>query len=208
MCIFYLVLDNDPWTSVSPGPGGASGKSPVQQKVSEGSNGATATADSLDMFSPQAQSQLQEFDLLRAEIEGGEPNNNNGNGECFTIPLSFSSRSKMMTSSGLRNLIKFHGFFSGMSSPNPFDLKDLDSGLLPPTQPGPGLAQTGAKPKKTVQSLLGEHSNLVNLDNLVSDSQPGEEANRLSRVAQVASLFPSLPSAESLRAAAAEPVPG
>ena len=36
------------------------------------------------MFSPQAQSQLQEFDLLRAEIEGGESgapketNNNNG----------------------------------------------------------------------------------------------------------------------------------
>ena len=34
---------------------------------------------------------------------------------------------------------------------------DLQSGL-----------STGAKPKKTVQSLLGEHSKLVNLDNLVS----------------------------------------
>ena len=30
---------------------------------------------------------------------------------------------------------------------------------------------TGAKPKKSVQSLLGEHSNLVNLDNLVTDSK-------------------------------------
>ena len=30
---------------------------------------------------------------------------------------------------------------------------------------------TGAKPKKSVNSLLGEHSNLVNLDNLVTDSK-------------------------------------
>merc|ERR1719242_2498337 len=29
----------------------------------------------------------------------------------------------------------------------------------------------GAKPKKSVNSLLGEHSNLVNLDNLVTDSK-------------------------------------
>ncbi len=40
---------------------------------------------------------------------------------------------------------------------------------------GMGLAldnnNTGAKPKKTVQSLLGEHSNLVNLDNLVTDTK-------------------------------------
>ena len=27
--------------------------------------------------------------------------------------------------------------------------------------------ETGAKPKKSVESLLGEHSNLVNLDSLV-----------------------------------------
>lgn len=29
------------------------------------------------------------------------------------------------------------------------------------------VQNTGAKPKKIVESLLGEHSNLVNLDNLV-----------------------------------------
>ncbi len=66
------------------GASGADGKSPNQQQQqqqhhTEG-NGAV---DSMNMFSPQAQSQLQEFDLLRAEIEGGatgvpaETNNNN-----------------------------------------------------------------------------------------------------------------------------------
>ena len=33
------------------------------------------------------------------------------------------------------------------------------------------INNTGAKPKKSVNSLLGEHSNLVNLDNLVTDSK-------------------------------------
>jgi len=45
---------------------------------------------------------------------------------------------------------------------NPWDLSGLD--------PMAGAAQpmnTGARPKKIVESLLGEHSNLVNLDNLV-----------------------------------------
>ena len=36
-------------------------------------------------------------------------------------------------------------------------------------------SQTGTKPKSTVQTLLGEHSNLVNLDDLVtSGKQPGK----------------------------------
>ncbi len=74
----------------------------------------------------------------------------------------------------LNDLVLFH---PGMSSPNPFDLKDLDAGLVPAgasVSSAPGPAQTGAKPKKSVQTLLGEHSNLVNLDNLVSESQPSE----------------------------------
>ncbi len=76
-------------------------------------------------------------------------------------------------------------FHLGVSSPNPFDLKDLDSGLLPAAVGAsgiPGPAQTGTKPKKSVQTLLGEHSNLVNLDNLVSDSQPGEKPKLCSSV--------------------------
>jgi len=52
-------------------------------------------------------------------------------------------------------------------SPNPWDLSGLDpmggTDLL-----GNNVGMnTGAKPKKIVESLLGEHSNLVNLDNLV-----------------------------------------
>merc|ERR1712113_1282558 len=41
---------------------------------------------------------------------------------------------------------------------------------LPPTSSFDSN-NTGAKPKKSVNSLLGEHSNLVNLDNLVTDSK-------------------------------------
>ena len=40
---------------------------------------------------------------------------------------------------------------------------------LPPTQMVSN--NTGAKPKNSVHTLLGEHSNLVNLDNLVTDSK-------------------------------------
>jgi hypothetical protein len=37
-----------------------------------------------------------------------------------------------------------------------------------------GLPETGAKPKKGVASLIEEHSNLVNLDNLLSTNKtPG-----------------------------------
>ena len=37
-------------------------------------------------------------------------------------------------------------------------------------------SHTGTKPKSTVQTLLGEHSNLVNLDDLVtSGKQPGNK---------------------------------
>jgi hypothetical protein len=44
---------------------------------------------------------------------------------------------------------------------NPWDLSGLDP------MAGNGQQQnTGARPKKIVESLLGEHSNLVNLDNL------------------------------------------
>ena len=56
---------------------------------------------------------------------------------------------------------------NGTTSPNPFDFSGLDSSL-------PEKSETGTKPKKIVESLLGEHSNLVNLDNLVSSGKnPG-----------------------------------
>ena len=58
-------------------------------------------------------------------------------------------------------------FFPGTTSPNPFDMSGLSSNLTS----GVSASNTGTKPKKSVQSLLGEHSNLVNLDNLVTDKK-------------------------------------
>ena len=45
------------------------------------------------------------------------------------------------------------------------------SGLSSTLSSGAIASNTGAKPKKSVHSLLGEHSNLVNLDNLVTDKK-------------------------------------
>lgn len=52
----------------------------------------------------------------------------------------------------------------GTTSPNPFDMSEMGSELS---------SGTGARPKKTVQSILGEHPNLVNLDDLVSGTSSG-----------------------------------
>merc|ERR1712001_305249 len=84
---------------------------------------------SIDPFSPVAQKELSEFDLLRNEIESTKISN-----------------------------------IGGTTSPNPFDM----SGLSPNLMSTPSAFNTGTKPKKSVHSLLGEHSNLVNLDNLVT----------------------------------------
>lgn len=61
------------------------------------------------------------------------------------------------------------------TSSNPFDLKDLVSGMDVKSEPnlqsmGTSSLETGTKPKRSggVESLLGEHSKLVNLDDLVS----------------------------------------
>jgi len=65
-------------------------------------------------------------------------------------------------------------------SPNPWDLSGLDpmgSGNGQTDLLGNNLGiNTGAKPKKIVESLLGEHSNLVNLDNLVQPKVAGGAA--------------------------------
>lgn len=112
--------DNDPWM-----PAGASSV-------------AADTQPQPDPFSPVAQSQLAEFDLLRDQMDKApEPISNNG-----------------------------------ATSPNPFDLGGLSSTLGANGLTPPSLAMTGTKPKKGVQSILGEHSNLVNLDELVSAGKP------------------------------------
>ena len=59
---------------------------------------------------------------------------------------------------------KIYSFFLGTTSPNPFDMSGLSPNLMSTTS----ASNTGTKPKKSVHSLLGEHSNLVNLDNLVT----------------------------------------
>ncbi len=81
-----MNLDNDPWTSLATNGGN---KSPNLQQPSTlplggaaaGNGGGNGALDSMDIYSPQAQSQLKEFDELRSEIEdgggaGAELNNN------------------------------------------------------------------------------------------------------------------------------------
>lgn len=149
------MVSNDPW---SPLAGGQDPSTVLGGNDAWGEPAAAVTASavpatgafssseplgtnndlSIDPFSPMAQNQLSDFDLLRNEIEGSsnvKTNNGNGNGN------------------------------GGTTSPNPFDLGDMGS-TMPLT-----INNTGAKPKKSVNSLLGEHSNLVNLDNLVTDSK-------------------------------------
>ena len=41
-------------------------------------------------------------------------------------------------------------------------------------------SHTGTKPKSTVQTLLGEHSNLVNLDDLVTSGK--QQGNNISQI--------------------------
>ncbi len=55
----------------------------------------------------------------------------------------------------------FQIVITGTTSPNPFDLGEMRA----------GLTETGARPKKGVQSIIEEHSNLVNLDNLLTTSK-------------------------------------
>jgi len=63
-------------------------------------------------------------------------------------------------------------------SPNPWDLSVLDPLAGQQDLLGANAGSTGAKPKKTVESLLGEHSNLVNLDNLVQPKVGGSGASK------------------------------
>ena len=70
------------------------------------------------------------------------------------------------------------GLNVGTTSPNPFDMGGMSSGVggINTSAPKNNSSHTGTKPKSTVQTLLGEHSNLVNLDDLVtSGKQPGNK---------------------------------
>ena len=65
-------------------------------------------------------------------------------------------------------------FYLGTTSPNPFDMGGMSSGVggISSAASKSDSCHTGAKPKSTVQTLLGEHSNLVNLDDLVTSGKP------------------------------------
>jgi len=143
-----------PAHSPAPPPGGGGGSAAADNDpwLASSGNAAVAAAatgsndQSIDPFSPVAQNQLAEFDLLRDQMEKPvQP----------TIAASNNG---------------------GSTSPNPFDLGGLQTTLEPSTVNGSnnGGMATGTKPKKAasggVHSLLGEHSNLVNLDELVSSA--------------------------------------
>ena len=57
----------------------------------------------------------------------------------------------------LEACVVLYNLYVAQAAANPWDLSGLD-----PVARG----ATGARPKNAVESLLGEHSNLVNLDNL------------------------------------------
>jgi len=132
------VNDNDPWN-------------PISSSVA-----MTSDTERIDPFSPNAQNQLAEFDLLRNQIESKD---------------HVESNTSLATKTSNDNN-------GGSTSPNPFDLNDIvgsmDTTLEQSSKVETGLEnsslETGTKPKKGggVQSLLGEHSKLVNLDDLVS----------------------------------------
>jgi len=164
------TIDNDPWNSAGVPAANVNNTNQIdmfsglqnQNSGINGSNGVasntnndpwtthtntserTTEAPSMDPFSPVAQSQLAEFDILRDQMEttsnGSEAKNN-----------------------------------LGTTSPNPFDMGGMSSGVggINTSAPKNNSSHTGTKPKSTVQTLLGEHSNLVNLDDLVtSGKQP------------------------------------
>lgn len=142
----YPALPNDPWNPVPQNGSGGLGSHPdsafsalaVTSKYQNNNDpwslgGAAPPKETqgghIDPFSPNAQKQLQEFDLLREEID--------------------MHQAPMMQAN------------AGTTSPNPFDLGEMRG----------GLTETGARPKKGVQSIIEEHSNLVNLDNLLTTSK-------------------------------------
>jgi len=165
------TIDNDPWNSAGVPAANVNNTNQIdmfsglQNNQNSGINGSNGVASntnndpwtthpntserttegpSMDPFSPVAQSQLAEFDILRDQME----NPSNG-------------------SEAKNNL--------GTTSPNPFDMGGMSSGVggINTSAPKNNSSHTGTKPKSTVQTLLGEHSNLVNLDDLVtSGKQP------------------------------------
>ena len=136
--VYHVQVARDPWAA-----------QPQQ---------ATASPAPVDPFSPSSPVKTSEgADLLAADWSSGGAANGNGGalggGGCPSIApqVQFHIQSFL--------LLIFCKSFVFQVAANHWDLSGLD--------PMAGSAgPTGAIPKTGVQSLLGEHSNLVNLDNL------------------------------------------
>jgi len=115
----------------------------------------------VDPFSP----------VLTSSQPPGSPNKGNGTEDLLAVgwggeTTNGSSGVGSGNSPGQKSLCP--------SPPNPWDLSGLDP------MAGATVQNTGARPKKIVESLLGEHSNLVNLDSLIqpkSANVPGTAKN-------------------------------
>ena len=82
LCISEPVANNDPWSpmpSIAGGPGQASSQSDAWSPITGGhATTSNNEAASIDPFSPVAQKELSEFDLLRNEIESTKISNIGG----------------------------------------------------------------------------------------------------------------------------------
>jgi len=140
----------DPWGSGGESAGGlypnlggvgAGGPDPWSAQPHQQASTSPVPAP-VDPFSPGSPVKSSGgADLLAADWTGSGAANGNGNGGILGAAGGNGSPSHM----------------APQAAANPWDLSLLD--------PMAGGA-TGARPKNAVESLLGEHSNLVNLDNL------------------------------------------
>jgi len=172
---------NDPWaapsdlpSSVSPAPvkSMSISMSPSSSVTSSSVTNACSTTSfgTLPFFPYQLESSGNKMSVSSAAVDPFSPADPND------VMAVFGGNGQNGGGSGAFGGSPMHGTVSptmgaqqtASQSPNPWDLSGLDpmGGQTDLLGNNVGM-NTGAKPKKIVESLLGEHSNLVNLDNLV-----------------------------------------
>jgi len=183
-------VSNDPWAAPSDLPlqnsNNSQGVSPLPSKrmsnIPPSSSSATVIYNAcsppsfgtLPFFPYQLDKSGNKMNVSTAAVDPFSP----GGGDPNDVMAAFGGNGHNGGTGGVFGGSPLHGTVSpsvgaqqaATQSPNPWDLSGLDP------MGGPGQTDllgnnvglnTGAKPKKIVESLLGEHSNLVNLDNLV-----------------------------------------
>ena len=91
LCVSEPVANNDPWSPMPSiaGPGQASSQSDAwPSPIAGGHATSNNEAASIDPFSPVAQKELSDFDLLRNEIESTNISNIGGENNIFIIRFS------------------------------------------------------------------------------------------------------------------------